>query len=328
MKVLFIGGTGLISSASSILALEHGIELFHLNRGLSTSQRPVEGAKELIADIRNNKQVKNVLAEHQFDVVVDWISFLPEHLKNNLTVFAGKTKQYIFISSASAYETPPKRLPITETTPLGNPLWKYSQDKIACEELIINEAHELGMNYTIVRPTYTYDKFTIPMFGAYTALNRMIVGKPIAIPGDGTSLWTLTHHTDFAKGLVGLLDNPKAYNDDFHITSEEWITWHEIFQCLAQALGVTADIVGVPSHILAKFDKDKGDSLLGDKCHSMIFDNSKLRAAVPTYECTVPFAQGAKEIVEWYKNNPKYQVTNPDLDAFFDKVILEINSIG
>jgi nucleoside-diphosphate-sugar epimerase len=327
MKVLFIGGTGLISSASSELAIKNGIDLFHLNRGHSSSLRPVQGAKLMVADIRNAAQVQESISNQEFDVVVDWISFLPEHLDGNMDVFKGKTKQYVFISSASAYQTPPKALPVTEETPLHNPFWQYSRDKIACETLLMDKAPKLDLQYTIVRPSHTYDKFTIPMFGKYNVLNRMIQGKEVPVPGDGASLWTLTHHTDFAKGMVGLLGNEKAYNEDFHITSEEWISWEQIYHCFADALGVKARLVGVPTHVLAKFNKDMGDSLLGDKSHSMIFDNSKLRAAVPEFKCTVPFAQGAKEIVDWHQSNPAEQVVNKELDVFMDEVIKEIKNI-
>lgn len=328
MKALFIGGTGIISSASTILAIERGIELYHLNRGISDSKRPVPNEViNLNSDIRNFEQTSKVLDGLSFDVVVDWISFVPEHLENNLKLFKGKTNQYLFISSASAYQTPPEKLPVTEDTPLENPFWQYSRNKIACEEYLKKNASGFGMNYTIVRPSHTYDKTLLPFDGGYTVVKRMLDNKPVVVLGDGTSIWTITNHRDFAVGLVGLLGNPKAMNNYFHITNDEWLTWNQIYNIVGEAFGVKPNLIHVPSEVIAKFDPEIGDGLLGDKQHSMIFDNSKIKAAVPDFNCMISFKEGVEEIADWYMNNPSFQVTDKNLDENFDRIIDQMNNL-
>jgi nucleoside-diphosphate-sugar epimerase len=323
MKVLFIGGTGIISSACSELAIERGIELFHLNRGKSSLIRPVVGVKHIVADIRNEAEAEKALESYSFDVVVDWIAFVPEHIEEDIRLFRDKTKQFIFISSASIYETPPSKLPVTENTPLYNPIWKYSQDKIACEDVLRKAWLTEQFPFTIVRPSHTYDKTLVPMEGGYTVLQRMIDGKPVVVHGDGTSIWTLTHHRDFAKGLVGLMGNPKALAEDFHITSDEWLSWNTIYQIMAKELGVKATLVHVPSDVIARYDSRIGDSLLGDKAHSMIFDNSKIKNAVPDFRCDIPFNEGAKEIVQWYKEDISRRISDQRINQLFDTIIKE-----
>jgi len=323
MKVLFIGGTGIISSASSHLALERGIDLYHFTRGKTQQTRHVEGVKNIIGDIHNEAQAATLLADHHFDAVVDWIAFEPAHIERDIRLFRGKTDQFIFISSASCYETPPSRMPVTESTPLYNPIWKYSQNKIACEQLLQKAYREERFPYTIVRPSHTYDKTLIPMDGGWTVIDRMMKGKPIVVHGDGTSLWTLTNHRDFAKGLVGLLGNPKALAEVFQITSDEWLTWDQINRIFAAHLGVTPKIVHVPSEVIARYHKDIGDGLLGDKAHSMIFDNSKIKAFVPDFNCTIPFTTGAKEILDWYLADPARQVVNPEINTLMDTIIAD-----
>lgn len=321
MKVLFIGGTGIISSACSKLAVEKGIELYHLNRGQSISLRPIEGVKHIYADIRDIDATRAAITDYEFDAVVDWIAFETEHIEADISLFASKTKQFVFISSASIYQTPPESLPVTEETPLVNPIWKYSQNKIACEDLLRSEFLKNGFPYTIVRPSHTYDKTLIPMEGGYTVLDRMKKGKPVVVHGDGSSIWTLTHHSDFAKALVGLLGKKEAIGEAFHITSDEWISWDTIYKTMAKELGIEPELVHVPSAVIAKYNKEIGDSLLGDKTHSMIFDNSKVKAIVPEFECSTKFAQGAKEIVNWYQADESRQVIDKELDAMFDKII-------
>jgi nucleoside-diphosphate-sugar epimerase len=328
MKVLFIGGSGTISSASTNLAVEKGIELFHLNRGNTLTIRPVPAeVNQLTADVRNFEQASKVLDNLTFDTVVDWISFIPEHLENNLKLFAGKVKQYVFISSASAYQTPPEKLPVTERTPLENPFWEYSRNKIACEDFLRKHAEKYGMKFTIVRPSHTYDKTLLPFDGGYTVLKRMLDGKPVVVLGDGTSIWTLTHHKDFAVGLVGLLNNPKAMNNYFHITSDEWLTWNQIFNIIGNAFGVTPKLVHVPAEIIASYIKEIGDGLLGDKMHSMIFDNSKIKNAVPEFGCKIPFSEGVNDLVAWYTSNQSNKTINAELDSKFDKIISDINNL-
>lgn len=323
LKVLFIGGTGIISSACSQLAVDRGIDLYLLNRGQS-HRAPQEGATVLIGDIREPESLSEIMAEHRFDVVVNWIAFTPEHIETDLALFQGKVGQYVFISSASAYQTPPQYLPVTESTPLHNPYWAYSRAKIACEERLMKAYREDGFPMTIIRPSHTYDKTLLPMDGGYTIVNRMRQGKKVIVHGDGTSLWTLTHHRDFAKGLVGLLGNSRAIGDAFQITSDEWLSWNQIFAIVADAAGVeNIDdlIVHVPSDFINKFDERWGAGLLGDKAHSMIFDNSKLRRLVPDYLASIPFEQGAREIMAYYDEDPARQVIRPEMDETIDKIL-------
>lgn len=324
MKVLFVGGTGTISSACSELAVEKGIDLYHLNRG--HSHRKISGVTQIIGDIRNRVAAQNALKDHTFDVVVNWINFTPEHILNDLEIFTGKTGQYIFISSASAYQKPPQQLPITEETPLDNPFWQYSRDKISCEKLLMLEFQKNKFPVTIVRPSHTYDQTLIPTDWGYTVIDRMKKGKQVIIHGDGTSLWALTHNRDFAKGFVGLLGNPKAIGEAFHITSDELLTWNNIYELLALELGVTLNAVHIPSDYIAKFDARMGDSLLGDKAHSVIFDNSKIKRFVPGFKANTSFANGAREIIKWYQKNPDWQVVNPDTDKIIEQIIEKYNS--
>lgn len=320
MKVLFIGGTGVISSACSQLALERGNELYLLNRGESV--RPVpSGAKLIQADVHDRTAVRQALKGMEFDVVVDWIVFVPEQIEGDLEIFAGRVGQYIFISSASAYQKPPLSLPVTESTPLHNPFWQYSRDKMACELRLMEAYRQEGFPVTIVRPSHTYDKTLFPMRGGYTMVGRMRQGKSVVVHGDGTSLWTLTHHRDFARGFVGLLGHPAAIGEAFHITSDEWLSWNQIYQYIARAAGCEAQLVHIPSDFIACFDPDWGASLLGDKSHSTIFDNTKIKRLVPDFVCTIPFARGAVEILDWYDSHPARQVVDPAFDKLLDRIL-------
>lgn len=321
MKVLFIGGTGIISSACTELAIHKGIDLYHLNRGKSDKTTSLPKRNQLSVDIHNSAEVQRLLGSHVFDAVVDWISFVPDDLNNKLKLFKEKTKQFIFISSASAYQTPPLTLPVTEETPLHNPYWQYSRDKAACEVLLKKEAQKYGFSYTIVRPSHTYDNSLIPLLGGYTALHRIKNDQPVVVFGDGTSIWTLTHNSDFATGLVVLLGNEKALNETFHITSDEWLTWNGIFQLMGDALGKKPTLVHVPSSIIARYDTAIGDELLGDKSHSMLFDNTKIKSVVPEFACKIPFESGAKEIVNYYETHPEKQIVNAELNKMFDQLI-------
>ncbi len=323
MRVLFIGGTGIISSACSELALERGIELYLLCRG--KSPRPIpQGARVLNGDIRDPKSALAALGKLEFDAVADFISFVPEHIRVARELFAGRTRQFLFISSASAYKKPVDNWPLTESTPLHNPHWQYSRNKIACEELLTQAYRDSGFPATIVRPSHTYDKTLLPLDPyqcGYTVLQRMKQGKPVVLHGDGTSLWVLTHHRDFAKGFVGLLGNPKAVGEAFHITSDEVLSWNEIIQLLARAAGVEARIVHVPSAVIAKEHPDWGAGLLGDKAHSVIFDNTKIKRFVPGFTCTIPFSQGAREIVDFYEQNPTFEAINQTVDQLMDRLV-------
>ena len=325
MKVLFIGGTGLISSACSQLAVDRGLELYLLNRGQTS--RPVPAAVHILqGDIRDRESVTAALGNREFDVVVNWIAFTPEHIETDLALFQGRTGQYIFISSASVYQTPPVNLPVTESTPLDNPYWDYSQAKIACEERLVRAYRQEKFPITIVRPSHTYDNTRLPMHGGYTVVNRMRQGKKVIVHGDGTSLWTLTHHRDFARGFVGLLGNNRAIGEVFHITSDEWLTWNQIFEIVARAAGTKAHLIHIPSDFIAAFASEWGAGLWGDKAHSMIFDNTKIKRVVPDYAAIIPFTHGAEEIMAWYEADPARQVVDEELDRLMDKIITAYES--
>lgn len=320
LKVLFIGGTGTISSACSPLALSRGIDLYLFNRGQSSRPTP-EGAKVLTGDINSTESVKAAIGDLHFDAVVDWIGYVPEQIDRSLEVFRGRTRQYIYISSASAYQTPPANVPVTESAVLANPHWQYSRNKIACEERLIRAYREEGFPFTIVRPSHTYDRTGFPFHGGWTVIDRMLKGQKVVVHGDGTSLWTLTHHADFAKGFVGLLGNARAVGETFHITSDETVTWNQIHEIYAGLLGVEAKIVHVPSTVIAAYDKGWGDGLLGDKTHSMVFDNSKIKRFVPDFQCTIPYSVGAREILDYYQANPERQKVNEGTNELFDRII-------
>lgn len=318
LKVLFIGGTGVISSACTVHAVEAGHEVYLLTRGQSIRSIP-EGAIPLKGDIRDLSTLGQ-LRQHTFDVVVDWVAYTPEHIDADIQLFSGRTSQYVFISSASVYSKPPP-IPVTEDAPIGNPYWDYAAAKVECERRL-QEAHAKGLiPATIVRPSHTYDRTRLPVTGRYTVIDRMRKGKPVVVHGDGTSLWTLTHHTDFARGFTGLLGNANAIGEVFHITSDELLTWNQIFLLLGQAAGVEPKLVHVPSDLIAKHDPEWGAGLLGDKAHSMIFDNGKIKRFVPGFEAKIPFSQGAVEILAWFDENPKRQVLDKQFDALSDRLI-------
>jgi nucleoside-diphosphate-sugar epimerase len=283
------------------------------------------GAEVLQADIREPSSVRKVVGDRHFDSVVDWLSFVPEHVETALGLFEGRTNQYVYISSASAYRKPPVAVPVVESNLLHNPFWQYSRDKIACEELLFERFRTQGTPITVIRPSHTYDKTLFPMDGGWTVVDRMRQGKEVIVHGDGTSLWTLTHHSDFARGFVGLLGHPYALGEAFHITGDEWLTWNEIFRLTAQAAGVEPKIVHVPSDLIAQEDPDWGAGLLGDKAHSMMFDNSKVRRLVPDFVCTVPFAQGIRDVVAWYLADPRRQVVNEGFVQRYEKILDRIH---
>jgi nucleoside-diphosphate-sugar epimerase len=321
LKVLFIGGSGIISSACARLAVARGIDLHVLNRG-TTSARPLPAeATVLRGDIRDAAAVAQALGDRTFDAVVDWVAFTPEHVQADINLFRERTAQYVFISSASAYQTPPERVPVTESTPLRNSFWRYSRDKIACEELLTRAYRDDGFPATVIRPSHTYDQTAVPFDGGWTAVARMRAGKPVVVHGDGTSLWTLTHHVDFATGFVPLLGHPRTIGAAFHITSDDVLTWNQIARSLATAAGVSAELVHVPSDAIAAADPEWGAGLLGDKAHSMIFDNAKLRSVVPDYRATIPFEQGAREIVAWHDADLSRQQVDTHLDAVMDDLV-------
>lgn len=319
--VLFLGGTGVISSACVAESIAQGWDVTILNRGTSTTHPAHPDAEALTADVRDATAVGAAVGERGFDVVVDFLSFTPDQVQQQLDQFADRTGQYVFISSASAYQTPPSRLPVVESTPLRNPFWQYSRDKIACEDLLVREYRDDDLPMTIVRPSHTYDHTLPPFEGRWTLIERMRQGREVLVHGDGTSLWTITHHTDFARAFVGLLGRREAIGEAFHITSDEAPSWNRIYADIAEAAGVEPRLVHVPSDAVAAADEEFGASLLGDKAHTMLFDNSKIKALVPGWQARVPFRQGAREIVEWHDADPARRAVDAELDALYDRLI-------
>ncbi len=325
-SILFIGGTGVISAAAAERAVALGHRLTILNRGRST--RPVpDGAEILTADVRDASSVHAALAGREFDAVADFITFTADQAQAGMDLFAGRTGQYVFISSASAYQKPPTRLPILESTPLKNPFWQYSRDKIACEELFYKAYREQDFPLTVVRPSHTYDRTKIAMVGGWTDIHRMRSGLPVMVHGDGTSLWTLTHSQDFAKAFVGLLGRPQAVGESYTITSDEYLPWNQIYQLFARASGVPEpELVHVSSETIATHSAELGANLLGDRSHSVVFDNTKIKSLVPGYRATIPFADGARQIVQWFDANPQLQTVDQDYMALSDRLIAWVRS--
>jgi len=322
MKVLFIGGTGNISLSSTKLAIERGIDIFLLTRG--TSQSIPKGVKSLIADINDVDKVKELIKDHHFDTVVNWVAFGPEDIKRDFELFRDKTNQYIFISSASCYQKPLSHPIITESTPLVNPFWDYSRKKIACEDALMSLYRNDGFPITIVRPSLTYDTvIPVPIGGwtEYTIVDRIKKGKKIIIHGDGTSLWTITHAKDFAVGFLGLIGHQQAIGQSFHITSDEILTWNQIYEAVALAAGREADIVHISSDYLGSFDQQLKGSLIGDKAVSTIFDNTKIHRFVPEFNPVIRFKDGILNTIKWFEETPERMIVKEETNNFMDHII-------
>ena len=328
MKILFIGGTGNISRACTELAVSGGFEVFHLNRGTRKADIPRQ-VTTLHADINNVKEVKEVIGERTFDIVANFIAFKTGDVERDFQLFRGRTGQYIFISSASAYQKPLLNPVVTESTPLKNPWWDYSRDKIACEELLNRLYREEDFPVTIVRPSLTYETVIPVAIGSwndFTIADRMRKGLEVVVHGDGTSLWTITHSKDFAKGFVGLLGNQQAIGESFHITSDELLTWDQIYQAVAEAAGTTARIVHIGSDFICRVAESVGQkwlwgSLLGDKSVSAIFDNSKIKRCVPGFVATIPFKKGIRETIEWFEADPVRMKIVEENNRFIDTIL-------
>jgi len=323
MKILFIGGTGVISSACAQLALARGFELTLLNRG---RQAAWPGARQVVADIANPAAAAAALGDGCWDVVVDFIAFTPADVERRLALFRGRIAQFIFISSASAYQKPPAHSPITESTPMVNPFWDYSQNKIACEERLLRALREENFPATIVRPSWTYDdtRITVPVNSGknFTIVDRLRRGRPVIVPGDGTSLWTMTHHTDFAKGLVGLLGHQGAIGHAFHITSDEVLTWNQIYEAVAEAAGVPKPkLVHIASDFITDCLPEFAGGLHGDKAHSAVFDNSKIKRFVPDFVATTRFRDGIVRSVKWFDADPARREIDDEANAAWDRLI-------
>lgn len=325
-SILYLGGTGTISAACVRRSLERGHEVTVLNRGTARRSLP-EGVRELQADVRDPSSVRAAIGEGTFDVVADFLSFVPAHVRTALDVFEPRTGQYVFISSASAYEKPPSHVPVTERTPLRNPFWQYSRDKIACEELLTAAHAERGLPVTIVRPSHTYDEQMIPTLGGWTDIARLRAGAPVVVHGDGTSLWTITHADDVAVAITGLLGRREAIGEDYTVTGSHAPTWNQIYGWLADAAGaVDPEMVHIPSETIAAVSAGWGPTLLGDKAHSMLFDNAKVRALVPEFDTTVTFDEGARQIVGFYDRHPQRQDVDRDANALFDRLVADVRS--
>lgn len=327
MKVLFIGGTGNISAAVSAHAVSCGIELTLLNRG---NKGPLQGVHSISCDISDESAVQQALKGKTFDSVVNWIGFSKEDVERDIRLFEGRTQQYIFISSASAYQKPPATPWVTESTPLGNPYWEYSRNKIACEETLLDAYRSRQFPMVIVRPSLTYNTlFPIALggWGCYTLAQRILDGKKIIVHGDGTSLWTVTHADDFAKGFIPLMGNSLALGHSFHITSDELLTWNQIYETIADALGCTAKIVHVPSDFIIQLFPELEGSLLGDKSHSAIFDNSKIKQFVPDFCATIPFHQGIRRTLLWFDENPARKIINQNENAILEKILSKFSRL-
>ncbi len=325
MKVLFIGGTGIISTASTELAAERGIELTLLRRGQRAADLP-KNVRTITADVADEAGASQALGKQTFDAVVDWRAYTPDDIERDIRLFRDRTKQFVFISSASAYQKPVGHYLITELTPLANPYWQYSRDKIACEDRLMKAYREEGFPITIVRPSHTYGDTQIVLAvnswaKSYTAVDRMRRGKKVIVPGDGSSLWVITHNSDFAVGLVGLLGNQQAIGHAFHITGDEVMTWDQYYKITAQAAGVEAQIVHITSDFVGACMPEEIGGLTGDKSVSVVFDNSKIKRFVPGYCAKVPFARGIQKTIDWFDTDPRRKQIDEEANASWDKLI-------
>ncbi len=324
MEVLFVGGTGIISSACVEAAIAAGHEVYTFNRGRSRLTNSVALDHRLIGDASNGESARAALDGRRFDVVVQWTAYVPSQVELDLRLYA-EAGQYVFISSASTYEKPPSHWLITESTPLANPFWQYSRDKIACEQALMAAHQSTGFPVTIIRPSLTYGLSQIPVsIGSwekpFTVVERMRRGAKILVPGDGTSVWTLTHNSDFARGLVPLFGRVEAIGEAFHITSDEALTWNRIYQLVGEAAGVEPDLLHVPSDAIVAGDPTMLGTLWGDKSNTALFDNSKLRSLVPDFRCVVPFEEGIRETVAWFDADSSRQEIDADANAEWDRL--------
>jgi nucleoside-diphosphate-sugar epimerase len=326
MNVLFIGGTGIVSSACTRLALQRGIKLTLLRRGQHRADW-LAGAETVQADINDPSAVAHALRGRQFDVVVNFIAFTPVDIERDLELFRGRTGQYIFISSASAYQKPATDYLITESTPLANPHWDYSRNKIACEERLLKAYREQGFPITIVRPSLTYGETLIPLVInswaelSYTVVDRMLRGQKVIVPGDGSSLWVITHDSDFAKGFVGLLGHEQSIGHAFHITTDEVLSWNQLYRIVGAAVGVEPRIVHIPSDFMVACLPQMEGTLVGDKAASVVFDNSKIKRFVPDYVATTRFAEGIRRSLAWFDADPARKLIDSEANATWDKLI-------
>jgi nucleoside-diphosphate-sugar epimerase len=327
MNILFIGGTGLISSACAQLAVDRGMNLTLLTRGQSWKYAPPAGARQVSLNVHHDEAaIVEWLRGRHFDAVVDWVAYLPEDIERDIRLFSGRTRQFVFISSASAYQKPPVHYIITEETPLSNPYWEYSRNKIACEQRLLAEFRQRGFPATIIRPSLTYGLSQIPLIMGswahpYTLIRRMKKGKKVIVPGDGTSLWVLTWNGDFAVGLTGLLGRVDALGEAFHITSDEALTWNQIYNEVGYALGVELDILHLATDFITAYIPEAVGSLTGDKSNSAVFDNSKIRRYVTDFNPAVTWAEGVRRALAWFEADSARQTVDDAAEAIWERMI-------
>lgn len=322
MNILLIGGTGIISSAVAEAAAQRGHTVYLLNRG--QRENTLAGTtRSIVADKNDRAAMKKALEGLQFDAVANFIAFTAEDVEKDVEIFLGRTKQYLVISSASAYQKPPNHFRITESTPLHNPFWQYSRNKIALEEAAVRAYRTQGFPITIVRPSYTYSNFSVPgLFGlGFMNFERIRAGKPLVVHGDGQSLWQMTHNSDFAKGFVGLIGNPRALGEAFHITTDEVLTWDQIFQTMGRAVGREAKLAHVPVEFIGRCEPSVYDGLKGDKMYSLVLDNAKIKSVVPDFSATISFYEGMRRCLAWYADHPEAAKTGAQADANVDRIL-------
>lgn len=325
MKALFIGGTGTISSEITARCVRKGWQLTLLNRGHAPERVP-EGVRVLVGDIHQEDQIRALLARETFDAVADFIAFSAEDVERDIRLFEGRTGQYFFISSASVYQKPLSMPWITEGTPLHNPYWEYSRKKAACEQILMQAWNARNFPVTVIRPSHTYCQRGVPVCfhgpkGSFQVLERMRQGKKIIVPGDGTTLWTVTHSRDFAVAFEGLMGNAHAIGEVFHITGDESMTWNQIHECIGKALGVTVRPLHIATDTVVAMNPSNEGALIGDKCNTVLFDNTKIKRIVPEFVTTTSFSVGARECVDYIYSHPECQVPDPAFDAWCDQVV-------
>jgi nucleoside-diphosphate-sugar epimerase len=330
MNILLIGGTGIISSAVAELAIARGHTVYLLNRGQRANELSAK-TRAIIADKNDRAAMQKALGDLQFDAVANFIAFTAEDVEKDVEMFLGRTKQYLVISSASAYQKPPNHYVLTESTPLHNPFWQYSRNKIAMEEAATRAYREKNFPITIVRPSYTYSKFFVPGLFSLGFMNfeRIRAGKPLIVHGDGQSLWQMTFNEDFAKGFVGLIGNPRALGEAFHITTDEVLTWDQIFQTMGRAVGREAKLVHVPVEFIGRCEPSVYDGLKGDKMYSAVLDNAKIKSVVPEFSATISFYEGMRRCLAWYADHPEAAKSGLEPDAKVERILaLWENAMG
>jgi len=322
VKILFIGGTGNISADCAALLHATGHEVIVLSRGRSAV--PPE-YRALQADRKDADAMRAALRGAAPDVVLNFLGYELPEVQLDFELFRGAAAQYVFISSATVYAKPPPRLPITEETPLGNPWWDYAQKKIACEQWLLERWERDQFPVTIVRPSHTYSRIWIPnavSSSSYTFATRLEEGRPVYVHDDGQTPWTLTTSADFAVALAGLLGRPEAIGQAFHVTSDEALTWNQIYNEIAAALGADAPkIVPIPTDFICQIAPRFVGALKGDKAHPAVFDNTKIKRVVPGFNCRTSFRQGVRESVEWLRAHPEHQSRSAELEKVIDQVL-------